>query len=279
MKDKFVDLHTHSNFSDGTYSPEELVETAKREGLSAIALTDHDTVGGIEAAIGAGKKVGVEVIPGVELSCDCCGEEVHVVGLFVRWRNADFNEILRELVEKRKQRKKLILERLKEMGINIPPEVLSKFAQGEVIGRLHIARALQSIGVVKSINEAFNKYLGNNAPAYVPHERKTGEEVVKIIETAGGIPVIAHPQYLRKPELVIPEMVAKGVQGLEVYFPENGDKPSPFFLPYIKRWKLLESAGSDCHGEAKDAHLLGKVKAPYELVVKMREWLKKKYGS
>jgi len=278
MQNKFVDLHTHSNFSDGTYSPRELVSKAREEGLSAVALTDHDTTEGIEAAIKAGKEIGVEVIPGVELSCECYGEEVHVVGLFVDWKDSKFQDTLRALVEKRKARKNAIISKLKELGIDISPEKLNEFARGEVVGRLHIARVLESMGAVRNTNEAFRKYLGNNAPAYVSHARKTGEEVIKIIESVRGIPIIAHPQYLKKPELIIPDLAAKGIQGLEVYFPENGTTPSPAFLTYVKRWGLLQSAGSDCHGDAKDRHLLGKVKAPYALVVEMKEWLKKKYG-
>ncbi len=279
MDKKFVDLHTHSKFSDGEYSPYDLVRKAKEKGLSAIALTDHDTVDGVGEAIEAGEKIGVEIVPGIELACDCCGEEVHIVGLFVDWKDIHFKEILRKMIEERKERGKIIIEKLNKIGIEISWEKIKEFAQSEMVGRLHVAKALKSMGIVKSINEAFDKYLGDNGPCYVPHKRKTPEEVIKIIEDAKGIPIIAHPQYLKKPEIVISEIAKKGIKGLEVYSPQSGNKPSPIFLPYVERFNLLQSGGSDFHGDDKGYNLLGKVKAPYKLVVEMKEWLRKKYGS
>ena len=278
MSDKFVDLHIHTNLSDGSFTPSQVVRLAREKGISAIAITDHDTVKGIEEALAEGEKEGVEVIAGVELSCDCCGEEVHVVGLFVDWKDKEFQETLEKRVRERERRVKEILKKLEDLGMMIPPQKMENCYRGKVPGRLLIARIMVEKGWVKDLDEAFEKYLNEGGLAYVPSRRKTGREIVEIIEKAKGIPVLAHPQYLDKPEMVIPEMVREGIKGLEVYFPENGKTPSPQFLFYAEKYHLLVSAGSDCHGENKERVLLGTVRAPYSILEEMKKWHRQRYG-
>ncbi len=274
---EYADLHLHSLYSDGSYSPEEVVERAKNLGYKAIALTDHDTVDGIPRFLKAGKERGIEVIPGVEISAEM-NEEIHILGLFIEWENPPFIKRLRELVLSRQERVKRILKKLSKLGISITWEEVRKVTQGEVVGRLHIARVLKEKGVVKSITEAFTQYLGEGAPAYVSRKRVSPQEAVELITSVKGIPILAHPQFL-KDLSIIPSLVEAGIAGIEVYFPNHGENPSPRFLSIAREYNLLLSGGSDCHGKAKEEILLGKVKVPYPLVEKMREWRRKRYGS
>jgi len=266
---KFADLHLHTAFSDGTYTPEELVKKAKAKGLSAIAIADHDSIEGIPLAIEAARDEDIEVIPGIELTAEYEGLEIHILGYFIDYKNKQLQEKLDSLAIIRKERIYKILDKLAELGIKIDPQVVFDISGSGTTGRLHIARALLKEGAIKSINEAFQKYIGDRCPAYVCGFRFSPQDAIELIRGVGGIAVLAHPYLLKRDEL-IPEFVKCGLQGLEVYYPEHTQAMINFYLEMAKKYNLLVTGGSDCHGKAKPEVKIGMIKLPYELVEKIK---------
>ncbi|MER3460489.1 MAG: hypothetical protein C4303_04910, partial [candidate division GAL15 bacterium] len=187
-----ADLHTHTTASDGTLSPRELVREACAAGLKVLALTDHDTTEGIREAQGEAARLGIELIPGVELSTHVPGSEVHILGYFVDWHEQQLAGLLRRLRKGRVNRAREMVRRLNQLGVPLTFEDVARHADGAV-GRPHVARALVAGGYVASFEEAFTRYLARGRPAYVERERFTPEEAVQVILQAGGVPVFAHP--------------------------------------------------------------------------------------
>lgn len=267
---KFADLHLHTIFSDGTYTPQEVVLEASKQGLSCIAVCDHDTVEGIEPTIEIGKSAGIEVLAGIELTAECDGLEVHLLGYFVDYKRKELIERLKAVKKIRVERIYKITDKLKDMGINLDPETILDISGVGTIGRLHIARAMVKDGIVKSVAEAFQRYIGDTAPAYIAGFRFSPMEAIKLIRESSGIPVLAHPYVLRK-EALIPEFVSYGLMGLEVYYPEHTQSMVNFYLELSKKYGLLVTGGSDFHGSAKPEIKVGSVKIPYELVERLKE--------
>jgi len=267
---KFADLHLHTLFSDGTYTPEELILAGKTSGLSAIAVVDHDCVDAVSPSIDIGKTHGIEVLPGIELTAEYSGREVHILGYLFDYKGKGFTEKLDFLKKNRVDRVYKITDRLKDIGIPLKPESVFGMAKEGTVGRLHIARALVRNGFVGSIYEAFQKYIGDNCPAYVCNFRFTPAEAIRLIREQKGIPVLAHPYSFNRDEL-IPELVNDGLMGLEVHYPEHTQSMVNFYLKLAKENNLLVTGGSDCHGEAKPEIKIGSVKIPYELVEKLKE--------
>lgn len=274
-----ADLHIHSNFSDGLLSPEEIVRKARDSGLSVISITDHDIVDGIEPALAEGIKTGVKVIPGIEFTTDLPDTEIHILGYYIDYKAKWLKELLLKIREDRTNRIYKIAEKLKKLGIDINAEDILALAEKGSVGRPHVARMLLEKGIVKSIQEAFNKYLDNNAPAYVPHFRLTPAEAVKTIIRAGGIAVYAHPAVSNKDEM-IPELVAAGLGGIEVYYKssERSDakENEKHYKSLAKKYGLLMTGGSDFHGfgTARDVPL-GAARLPDDCVSKLEERNKK----
>lgn len=267
---KFADLHLHTIFSDGTYTPVELIRQSKKSGLSAIAVVDHDTVSGIQPSIEAAKKEGIEVIPGIELSAEFDGMEIHILGYFIDYKNILFQNKLKDLSVIRTERIYKILDKLNGLGIKLGPKAVFNLAKNGTVGRLHIARALVNEGKVASAQEAFKKYIGDNCSCYVCGFRFNPQEAIKFIKDFGGIPVLAHPYVLNQDGL-IPQFVDYGLMGIEVYYPEHTQSMINFYLNMAKKYNLLVTGGSDCHGKAKPEVKIGMVKLPYELVEKLIE--------
>src|SRR2546430_9967654 len=188
----YIDLHTHSTASDGIYSPTELLQRAKDSGLRVLALTDHDSTGGLDEAAQTAKQLDIDFIPGIEINTDVNGGEVHMLGYFVEYHRPAFQSILKVLRDARERRGQRMVELLNEQGVNIRWERVREIAEGAV-GRPHVAKALMEAGYVQSIGEAFDKYIGNGCPAYVPRYKLTPEDAVRLIVSANGLPVIAHP--------------------------------------------------------------------------------------
>jgi hypothetical protein len=266
MTKKFADLHVHTSASDGDFSPEEIAKKAKELGLAAVGIADHDTIEGIDRALEAGKKYGVEVIPGVELSSEFEQSEVHILGYFIDWRDRKFNDELHKFQEARKVRAKKILENLHKLGINISHEEVATIAGDGVIGRPHIAEALAKRGYVRTKDAAFAKYLAYGRPAYVPKHRLPPEEAIDMIHRIGGVAILAHPVFAQANSL-LPDLVKAGLDGIEVYHSKHNSTATEYYAKIAEELHLLVTGGTDCH----DANSpLGAVKVPYELVEKMK---------
>lgn len=269
---EWADLHIHSNRSDGLLSPEEIVEKAAELELKAISIVDHDEIGGVEPAIKRGMELGVEIIPGVELSTQGEGHEVHIIGYFIDYQNELILNYLRFFQQERYKRAVKILERLKDFGINLKMEkVLRKAGLGS-IGRPHIADALVEEGYVSSSDEAFYKYLADGRPACVPKFKISPGEAIDLISSVGGLSFLAHPGVDLTDREVI-GLVKRGLDGIEVIHPKHTQERMVWLQGVIKKYGLLESGGSDCHGNRKGRLLMGKYKVPYTLVEKMKQAL------
>lgn len=257
-----IDLHTHSTASDGTYSPAELVRLAKEVGLSALALTDHDTVEGLKEALAEARELGMTFVPGVEISVKFEGPgHCHILGYFVDPDSSVLTETLDLLQKARGERNRKMVARLQALGVDITLEELEELAEGE-IGRPHFATLLVKKGVVKSVEEAFERYLRKGAPAYVPKARLTAEEAFSAIKSAGGLVVLAHPIHLRlSPEDLdryVAELKTLGLDGIEAYYTEHSREFTALCLEMAGRYDLVPTGGSDFHGHNKPDIKLGR---------------------
>lgn len=267
---KFADLHLHTVFSDGTYTPQQLVSESARAGLSAIAITDHDTVAGIPAAQEAAEKEDIELLPGIELTVEYKGSEIHLLGYLIDYKSPLLLEKLKTLKENRIERIYKITDKLNNMGVALKPETVFAVAGEGTPGRLHIGRAMVKEKLVNSVYDAFKIYIGDKCPAYVLGFRLSPQEAIKIIKDTGGIPVLAHPYIINNDEL-ISEFSAFGLRGLEVYYPEHTQGMVNHYLEIAKKCNLLVTGGSDYHGEPKPNVKIGSVKVNYELVEKLKQ--------
>ncbi len=271
---RFADLHLHTVFSDGTSTPQELISQSAKIRLAAIAVVDHDTVSGVSPAIEIAKKNNIEVLPGIELTAEYQGCEIHILGYLLDYKNKDLLGKLEILKENRIRRIYKIVDKLKEIGLALEPESVFAIAQKGTVGRLHVARTMVKQGLVGSIFEAFKKYIGDKGPAYILGFRFSPSEAIKLIKDAGGIPVLAHPYTLHNDALII-KFIEYGLMGLEVYYPEHSQGMINFYLNLAKEHNLLITGGSDCHGNAKPEVKIGSVKIPYALVEKLKAAIKK----
>ena len=265
-----ADLHTHTVFSDGSYTPEALVRLARDAGLGAIAITDHDSVAGIEPALAAGSAAGIEVIPAIELSAEYEGRELHILGYFLDHTSPRLTAALRELVHNRIERVHAMVGKLRDLDVDLSAEAVFEFARGAPPGRLHVAQALLKKGYIASLPEAFNKYIGDRSPAYVCGFKFSPREAIDLLRGCGGVAVLAHP-YLIRNDALIPELAGYGLSGLEVYYPEHSQSVINFYLELARRLGLAATGGSDFHGHAKPDVPLGIITIPYELVDALRK--------
>jgi predicted metal-dependent phosphoesterase TrpH len=256
-----IDLHTHSTASDGTYTPTELIRYAKTKGLRALALTDHDCVDGLEEAVTAGKRAGVEVIPGVEISAEFPYGTMHIVGLFVNRTHPTLLQKLSGLQEARRLRNPKIVERLQALGLDIRYDEVVAASGGGQVGRPHFARVLMQKGYVKSIEEAFERYLKKGAPGYVEKARLLPEESISLIHLAGGVAVLAHPFTLRIPDgelrPLFDRLVKAGLDGVEVQYSKHTPDQTALYGGLAKQFGIVAAGGSDFHGANKPTIDLG----------------------
>lgn len=252
---KLIDLHVHSTASDGSCTPTEVVHLAEHAGLTAIALTDHDTVSGIEEALNASEPLNVSVVPGVELSCTYKEKEIHILGLYVDHKNPEFSAFLKSSAERRNGRNQKMLEAFQKGGFEITIDDLLCSNPNTIITRAHFARALLKKGYVKTIDQAFKKYLNPNRPYFRKRELKTPEESLQMILNAGGFPVLAHPcQYQlgwKETEELILSLKNCGLAGLECYHSSNNQNESGRLRMLAEKHNLAITGGSDFHGAAK----------------------------
>lgn len=271
----YIDLHVHSSASDGSFSPEEVVELAKNAGLSHFALTDHDTVGGVEQALNHAKKIGgIEVIPGTELSCYYGNREIHIVGLFVNHKDETFLSELQKLKDAREARNERMVQNFVDAGIQLSVSELKHGNPNSVITRAHFARVLVEKGYCQDKNEAFQRYLGIGCPFYLPKPKVTPEHVLKLIIDAGGTAILAHPYSYKlsksEVEALLDYLIPLGLSGMECYYStyDNGQVQELRSMALSKG--LLVSGGSDFHGVVKPDISIGigrgKLKVPKKLL-------------
>ncbi len=263
-----IDLHAHTNKSDGTLTPTQLVDYACTKGLTALALTDHDTVAGVEEALNHAEELRAqgsvkvpEIIPGIELSTEWNGGDVHVVGLFVDIHSELMHKHLQFFIESRDRRNKALTAKLASVGIGISYEGLLSLYPGRVLTRAHFAKYLVEYGYVRSAKEAFERYIGPGCPCYVPREKVTPMQAVEALLAAGAVPVLAHPLTYRLPDAelksLIAEMKKAGLVGIETYYCTHTPDDTAYVKALAKEYNLLLSGGSDYHGENKPGLDLG----------------------
>ena len=269
-----IDLHLHTNFSDGTFSPEEVVAEAHKKNYSVISICDHDCIDGIEPAVQAGMKYGIKVIPGVEITAERDRREIHILGYFIDHKDKDLKEQLLKVRESREKRIYDMVEKLKEFDITISAEAVFKLSEKGSVGRPHLARVLVKEGLVASENEAFNKYIGDKAPCYVAKFNLTPEEAIDVIRNAGGIAVYAHPKVVGRDDFIT-GFVKAGLRGIEVYHPDHTSSVAKHYEKLALENNLLITGGSDFHGKIKENVIIGTINIPQHLVEELEHEAKK----
>ncbi len=275
------DLHMHTVHSDGTLTPTALVELAKKQGLSCVALTDHDTLSGVQEAQTAGRRVGVEVIAGVEISAICEPGTMHILGYFIDPKSKQLQEKLEKIQEARRQRNPMVIEKLRALGIEITLEEVERESGGDQVGRPHFAKVLVQKGHVKNFDEAFARYLAKGCPAYVDKRKFTSRDSIRMIEEAGGIASLAHPKTLKLEtkefEQKLDELKSEGLKGLEVYSSCQNKDEAARFKKTADRLGLFVTGGSDFHGANRPEVQLGWMgdgaSIPYEMIDGMKKLL------
>lgn len=276
----YVDLHIHSTASDGVMSPSELVKYAKTKDLQAIAITDHDTIEGLEEGLSEGERIGLEVIPGVEISVEHSPGSMHLLGFFLDTSHPLLNEKLSYLQKVRAQRNPKIFEKLIQLGIKMNYEEVLKASGGGQMGRPHFAQVLLEKGYVGSFQEAFNRFLKKGAPAYVEKFRFSAKEALHFVNEAKAVAVLAHPNTLgmngySEFEKLILRLIEDGLKGIEVYYPEHSPLDIAQYKMLAERYGLVMTGGTDYHGIEKNGFDIGvgrgEMKLPYSLVERLKE--------
>jgi predicted metal-dependent phosphoesterase TrpH len=263
-----IDLHIHSDASDGTHTPPDILEMARQAGLAAISITDHDTVAGVQQALAHGIPKTIRFLTGIEISAAppegfSLGGSFHLLGYGFRPNDSDLNRTLTVLQEARRSRYPRIIDRLNEMGIRLSVEDVShRFDAQSQIGRPHIARLLVDRGVADSIDDAFDRFLGKGQPAFVDKRRIPCREAIVMIRNAGGVAALAHPSLLTLPETVdiadvVGELASQGLQGIEVEYPGHAPAQKNAYRALARRHGLLMTGGSDFHGNVKPEIRMG----------------------
>jgi predicted metal-dependent phosphoesterase TrpH len=262
-----VDLHVHSNVSDGKLTPPELVHKAAGLGLRVISLTDHDAVDGITPALEAAAAFpDLLVIPGVEISTDLPDGEAHILGYYIDYADPELAAALERFRNSRQTRARRMVEKLAGLGIDIDWQRVREIAGEGSIGRPHVARAMLEKGYIAAFEEAFDKYIGHGGPAYVERDKMTPEEAAALVVRAGGLPVLAHPFTVADPEAMVLRLKPAGLVGIEAYYKDNPPEQTRASLDLADKYGLIATGGSDYHGIDASEVGLGGVEVPMEAV-------------
>lgn len=273
-----IDLHTHSTTSDGSMTPAELIRHAHASGLRAVALTDHDTINGLDEARQTAASIGIEFVPGVELAAWLNQTELHIVGLDIDDHQPDFRTAMMKMQAIREERNARMISLMASAGVDITLEKLHEKEGTGVLTRANFARYLVSVGFVKSISEAFDRYLDNDKPFYIPRTSITPDTAIQLIKAAGGIPILAHPMLYRLGKQTLEKYIGQlkemGLEGLEVYYSTNTPSDDLYLSRLARQYDLKYSGGSDFHGSYKPHIKIGTGKGrlvvPYDILTKLR---------
>ncbi|MGI6772558.1 MAG: PHP domain-containing protein [Clostridiales bacterium] len=274
---RYIDLHTHTNKSDGTMTPSELVRHAKESGLAAIALTDHDTVAGIEEAVSEGRRVGLEVIPGIELSV-ISETETHIIGLYIDPKAKALDRAMEKIIESRNVRNIETSRLLKELGIDISVKEAEELAEGGIVGRIHFAKLMVQKGYSETVKEAFDNYLATGKPAFCGRQGITAKEAIEIIRDSGGYSFAAHLHLMRRDDenlrAYIKELKGYGLDGIEGYYTDYSPEMHEKYMMLARELHLKISGGTDFHAGTKP-HIsigfgLGNLRVPYALLAQIK---------
>lgn len=271
MKERVIDLHSHSTVSDGSLSPTHLIAEAAARGVTTLALTDHDSTGGLDEAQVAADEHGIELVPGVEFTCECAGTEVHLLGLGVDRGNSVLQQLCHEIQHRRTTRFHEMVARLRAAGVPLSTEGVE---QGVSLARPYLARMLVQQGKAASYQEAFERYLRKGCPGYVAHQTIGIERAIGAIKAAGGVAVIAHPGLYKNGDEVVFEAARIGLDGIECYHSDHNHDVTQHYLSLARKLKLLVSGGADFHGpEHARSKFFGKRGCPVDEFERMQEAL------
>lgn len=277
MRQGYIDLHTHSTCSDGSMTPSELVKHAAENNLAAIALTDHDTVNGVEEAVNQGLLSGVEVVPAIEFSVRSA-TETHILGYFIDIKNPHLVSILDEIIEKRIERNVMTAKLLQDIGFDVTLDEAASLAPGGIVGRAHFARVMMKKGYVSSVKEAFDKYLSSGKPAYFGNQNLEAKAAIEAIHNAGGVAYLAHLHLIKLDdealEKYVAELVSYGLDGIEGYYTDYDEAMQNKYISLARKYNLGISGGTDFHADMKP-HIsigkgLGNMAIPYSVLEGMR---------
>lgn len=268
-----ADLHLHTTASDGRLRPREVVELAREKGLAVIAITDHDTTAGIQEAIAAGRDLGIKVIPGVEISTDLAGEEVHILGYGLNHTDSALNQVFKRLRKAREERAKGIFLRLNQLGFHLTwDEIMNQVGDADSFGRPHFARAMMARGYVASVAEAFDRFLNKGRPAWVERYKLSPREAIDVIHHSGGVAFLAHPGIYQRGREMSLALLQEGLDGLEVFHSDHSPEQNREFFDLAQQFGAYISGGSDCHGTARGQQsLMGKIAVD---LTYLEPWLK-----
>lgn len=273
-----ADLHLHTVFSDGTDTPQRVVELANEAGLSAMAITDHDNVDAFELAKPVAQRLGLELLTGIEMSASVGECEVHVLGFLFDRDHGGLTAHLTQQKARRVERVREMARRLERVGVRIDAEEVLALAKEGTVGRPHVAHVLLKYGYITSLSEAFSRYLGPGNPGFVSGSPLSPARIIRVIREAGGVPVLAHPVYMKR-DALIDELAADGLAGLEVYHGGHTPDLVPHYERIADRLGLLKTGGSDYHGTPKEGVAVGAMRAPYTAVESLKAWKRQHLGT
>jgi predicted metal-dependent phosphoesterase TrpH len=272
-----ADLHLHSLHSDGTFSPEELVRRAHEAGLSAIALTDHDTMDGCPAAAIAAAGIGIEFVPATELTAEINAAEIHLLAFGPDVRHPGLFSALTRFQAVRQERVAEMVRRINALGVPLELERVHHIARCKSPGRPHVARALVESGICSTVDEAFERFLKRDRPGWAPKFRIDAAEAIQLVHDAGGVAVLAHPGLTRIDPL-IPDLVDAGLDGIECWHTRHSAPVAEYYQSVAARFGLLTTGGSDCHGFAKGEPLIGSVRVASRHLRALQQAIENRHG-
>jgi predicted metal-dependent phosphoesterase TrpH len=276
MQKKRIDLHIHTTASDSLLTPTEAVEIAKKCGLSAISITDHDSISGFPEAKEKGDELEIEIISGVELSVAYMGDDFHLLGYLIDYENPEFLKKINSFRQERSIRGEKMVEKLNELGIDLRVETVKAIAGNSSVGRPHLADALVKEEFVHTYEEAFARYLGYHAPAYVPKKFLTPQEGIDLVHLVRGVAVLAHPGTSRSQHAIY-DFMEMGLDGIEAYHSQHDRNLTTHYVNLAKKLGLIYTGGSDCHGRRKGKVLIGTVEVPYRCLEMLRKVKEENY--